>query len=133
MLSLLPISFQKVPILLRVNPGFFPLTRRPCLLPQIDFPWLFYYIPWYILDISVSHCHAFSCIFLPNIFSSQLFILRKSFSIHVSKLSPLTIQTFSSRMSKSWGWMAQHKEYSQWYCNSSAWWQVVAALLVSTV
>ena len=34
-------------------------------------------------------------------------------------------------ISKSWEWKAQHKEASQWHCDSVLWWQMVATLEVS--
>ena len=42
------------------------------------------------------------------------------------------IQASTYGMTKSWGYKAQHREYSQWYCNSIVWWQTVATAAENT-
>ena len=44
----------------------------------------------------------------------------------------MEIQAFSYRMSTSWEWQAEHKEYSQWHCNNNVMGQMLALFVVNT-
>lgn len=83
--------------LIRVNPKSFSLTRRTCLLPQMDLTWLFSYFTSISLPFFLLHLLAESLI--KSNFHSQKILHCSSI-----KIAPTNIQASSYQMNKSWGW-----------------------------